>query len=69
MTRYEADNVDVVVVGGGHAGCEAALASARLGYKTIIFAINLLLSINLICENMIDMRFYVIIKKPFQSVY
>ena len=41
MTRYEADNVDVVVVGGGHAGCEAALASARLGYKTIIFAINL----------------------------
>ena len=41
LIRYEADNVDVVVVGGGHAGSEAALASARLGYKTIIFAINL----------------------------
>lgn len=35
------ENVDVVVVGGGHAGCEAALASARMGFKTIIFAINL----------------------------
>ena len=28
---------DVVVVGGGHAGCEAGLASARLGMNTIIF--------------------------------
>ncbi len=39
--RYEADSVDVIVVGGGHAGCEAALASARMGLKTIMFAINL----------------------------
>lgn len=39
--RYEADSVDVVVVGGGHAGCEAALAAARMGLKTIMFAINL----------------------------
>lgn len=38
---YEADSVDVVVIGAGHAGCEAALASARLGLKTIIFTINL----------------------------
>lgn len=36
-----ADNVDVVVIGAGHAGCEAALASARMGLKTIVFAINL----------------------------
>ena len=31
----------MVVVGGGHAGCEAALAAARLGLKTVMFAINL----------------------------
>ena len=38
---YIADECDVVVVGAGHAGCEAALASARLGFKTVVFAINL----------------------------
>lgn len=38
---YEADNIDVAVIGAGHAGCEAALAAARLGLKTIIFTINL----------------------------
>ena len=38
---YLADECDVVVVGAGHAGCEAALASARLGFKTVVFAINL----------------------------
>lgn len=35
------DDSEVVVIGGGHAGCEAALASARSGNKTILFAINL----------------------------
>ena len=38
---YIAEEADVIVVGGGHAGCEAALASARMGLKTIIFAISL----------------------------
>ena len=34
------DKYDVVVIGAGHAGCEAALASARLGFKTIIFTVS-----------------------------
>lgn len=38
---YVADNVDVVVIGGGHAGCEAALAAARIGKNTIMFTMNL----------------------------
>jgi tRNA uridine 5-carboxymethylaminomethyl modification enzyme len=32
---------DVIVVGGGHAGCEAALAAARLGCDTLLLTINL----------------------------
>ena len=35
------ENYDVVVIGAGHAGCEAALAAARLGMKTAIFTISL----------------------------
>ena len=31
---------DVVVIGAGHAGCEAALASARLGLETIMFTVS-----------------------------
>lgn len=39
--RYFAGKYDIAVVGAGHAGIEAALASARLGLKTIVFTINL----------------------------
>lgn len=35
------DNVDAVVVGSGHAGCEAALALARTGIKTVLLTLNL----------------------------
>jgi tRNA uridine 5-carboxymethylaminomethyl modification enzyme len=38
---YQMGTYDVIVVGAGHAGCEAALASARLGKKTMIIALNL----------------------------
>ena len=34
------EEVDVCVIGAGHAGCEAALASARLGMNTVIFTVN-----------------------------
>ena len=38
---YLEEKYDVIVIGGGHAGCEAALATSRLGFKTIIFAVSI----------------------------
>ncbi len=47
---FTADTYDVVVIGGGHAGIEAGLASARLGLKTCIFSITLDGVANLPCN-------------------
>lgn len=47
---YFAGSYDVVVVGAGHAGCEAALAAARLGCSTIVFSINLDSMANMPCN-------------------
>lgn len=41
MEKYLMGEYDIIVIGAGHAGCEAALASARMGNKTLIFSINL----------------------------
>ena len=36
MQQYEAGQYDVIVIGAGHAGCEAGLAAARMGAKTLM---------------------------------
>ena len=48
--EYFAGKYDVAVIGAGHAGCEAALASARLGMKTLIFSISLEAIANMPCN-------------------
>ncbi|KGG80081.1 tRNA uridine 5-carboxymethylaminomethyl modification protein [Caloranaerobacter azorensis H53214] len=39
--KYQAGEYDIIVIGAGHAGCEAALAAARMGMKTLLLTINL----------------------------
>ena len=41
IINYDAGKYDVAVIGAGHAGCEAALACARLGLKTVIFTMSM----------------------------
>ena len=48
--NYNAGDYDIAVVGAGHAGCEAGLACARLGMKTLIFSISLEAIANMPCN-------------------
>ena len=48
--QYFAGEYDIAVIGAGHAGCEAGLATARLGMKTLIFSISLEAVANMPCN-------------------
>ena len=48
--EYNAGKYDVAVIGAGHAGCEAGLAAARLGCKTLVFSISLEAVANMPCN-------------------
>ena len=48
--KYNAGKYDIAVIGAGHAGCEAALACARMGMKTLLFSISLEAVANMPCN-------------------
>ena len=48
--KYNAGDYDIAVIGAGHAGCEAALAAARMGHKTLLFSITLENVANMPCN-------------------
>ncbi len=50
METFFAGEYDIAVAGAGHAGCEAAAATAKMGFKTVLFAINLDSVANMACN-------------------
>ena len=48
--KYNAGSYDIAIIGGGHAGCEAALACSRKGHKTVMFSISLECIANMPCN-------------------
>ena len=48
--QHFTETYDVVVVGAGHAGCEAAMAAARMGLKTALFTLNVDLIAKMSCN-------------------
>ena len=48
--NYNAGEYDIAVIGAGHAGCEAALAAARMGMKTLLFSMSLEVVANMPCN-------------------
>ena len=50
MEHYDLGKFDIIVIGAGHAGCEAGLAAARMGRKTLLLSINLEAVANMFCN-------------------
>ena len=48
--KYDAGEYDIAVIGAGHAGCEAALATARMGMRTLLFSMSLETVANMPCN-------------------
>ena len=48
--KYDAGEYDIAVIGAGHAGCEAALATARMGMRTLLFSMSLDRVANMTCN-------------------
>ena len=60
--KYDAGDYEVAVIGAGHAGCEAALACARKGHKTLLFSITLE---NI--ANCLKVEYYLLIKNDHRK--
>jgi thioredoxin reductase len=62
--EYFAGEYEVIVIGAGHAGCEAALAAARMKCKTLLLTLNMENIALLPCNPYNLMSFFISISKP-----